>query len=112
MTLDAFDVVVVPFPYSDVLAEKRRPAVVVSVNALEQECDLVWLVMVTSTGGPLRLGDHAITDLAAAGLSTACRVRASKITSLDRDRVLRRTGALSAVDADAVRLALKACAAF
>ncbi len=30
------DVVVVPFPYTDALAEKRRPAVVVSSQRLER----------------------------------------------------------------------------
>jgi mRNA interferase MazF len=31
---DAFDVVVVPFPYADRLAEKRRPALVISNRKL------------------------------------------------------------------------------
>jgi mRNA interferase MazF len=31
---DAFDIVVVPFPYADRLAEKRRPALVISNRRL------------------------------------------------------------------------------
>jgi hypothetical protein len=31
---DAFDIVVVPFPYADRLAEKRRPALVISNRKL------------------------------------------------------------------------------
>jgi len=42
------DVVVLPFPYADRLAEKRRPAVVVSLPSLAQKHGIVWVVMVTS----------------------------------------------------------------
>lgn len=112
MTLAPFDVVVVPFPYSDTLADKRRPAVVVSAPGVEAGLGLLWLAMVTSAPGALRLGDAAITDLATAGLGVACRVRAAKLATLDRTRVLRRTGALTAIDAAALAAALRACAAF
>lgn len=112
MTLAPFDVVVVPFPCSDALAEKRRPAVVVSAPRVEADHGLLWLAMVTSAPGASRLGDAAITDLAASGLTVPCRVRGAKLATLDRTRVLRRTGALSTIDAAALGLALKACAAF
>lgn len=112
MTLSPFDVVVVPFPYSDALAEKRRPAIVVSNPALEAERGLVWLAMVTSTSGALIRGDALIEDLNAAGLTTPCRVRAAKLATLDTERVLRRVGALAADDVSGVQAALRACAAF
>ena len=46
MPLRPGDVVVVPFPYSDHLAGKRRPAVVVSSATLEQDHGLVWVAMI------------------------------------------------------------------
>ena len=110
MTLQPFDVVVVPFPYSDTLGEKRRPAIVVSRSELETEEDRLWLAMVTSAPGALRIGDAVIGDLSAAGLSVSCRVRAGKIATLDRSRVLRRAGSLAAPDRERVREALVACA--
>lgn len=109
---EPFDVVVVPFPYSDVLAEKRRPAIVVSTADMQQEAGLIWVAMVTSAPGVSRLGDHVVEDLDASGLTVPCRVRASKIATLDQDRVLRRLGQLSAVDTEGVRAALGVCAAF
>jgi hypothetical protein len=42
-----FDVVVVPFPYADRLAEKRRPALVISNRKLAVH-GLVWVAMITS----------------------------------------------------------------
>ena len=43
-----FDVVIVPFPYTDHLAEKRRPALVVSADAFNRKHGLLWVAMITS----------------------------------------------------------------
>ena len=59
----SFDVVVVPFPYADRLAEMRRPALVVSAPALQKRFGLVWLMMITSADNPawdLRCGDFGL----------------------------------------------------
>lgn len=107
-----FDVVVVPFPYTDALAEKRRPAVVVSLPEIEEQHGWLWLAMVTSAPGPLLLGDAQLTDVTTAGLHRPCRVRAAKLAVVDRARVLRSTGQLSSGDRTAVQAALAACAAW
>ncbi len=111
MTLQPFDVVVVPFPYSDRLSEKRRPALVVSNSDLPDILDRVWVAMITSQP-PAQLGDAVIGDLAAAGLPVRSTLRASKLATLDAGRVLRVIGRLSPQDEGAARLALRACAAF
>ena len=111
MTFQPFDVIVVPFPYSDRLAEKRRPALVVSNPGLERQCGLVWVVMITSAGRTPLLGDVPIRDTPAAGLPVASTVRAGKIATIEPHRVLRKAGALSAVDRKAVKEALSGCAA-
>jgi len=99
------DVVVVPFPYADALAEKRRPAVVVSSPHLEREHRLVWLVMVTSTTRRWR-GDVPVTDLATTGLPVSCVVRPAKIACVGAPRILRKLGALCPADWKAVRASL------
>ena len=55
-----FDIVVVPFPYSDQLAEKRRPALVVSSNAFNKKHGLLWVIMITSAANPARPDDIAV----------------------------------------------------
>ncbi len=109
--LNPFDVVVVPFPYSDRLAEKRRPALVVSHPALAQELGRVWVAMITSSEVGL-IGDTAISDLDAAGLPSASTLRASKIATIEIDRVLRVAGRLSATDVETARQALRLCSGF
>jgi len=102
-----YDVVVVPFPYSDRLAEKRRPAVVISSPVLERQQGLVWLAMITSAENRAWISDAAVSDLASAGLPAPSRVRSAKIATVDGERILRRIGMLCAKDARAVAAQLK-----
>lgn len=102
----AYDVVLVPFPFSDRLAEKRRPAVVVSRPDLQGRHGHIWLAMVTSARRESWEGDVAIDDLAAAGLPASSLVRTAKITTAEAARVLRRLGRLESGEAKAVRAAI------
>lgn len=106
-----FAVVVVPFPYSDRLAEKRRPALVVSHADLPDILGKVWVAMITSAA-PALFGDARLEDIAEAGLPVVSTLRASKVATLEADRVLRVIGHLSARDKENARAALRACAGF
>lgn len=112
MSFAPFDVVVVPFPYSDRLAEKRRPALVVSAEAVGDRLGRLWVAMITSDRGERLYGDAPLSDLAAAGLPAASIVRTSKIATIELSRILRRAGRLSARDETAARAALRSCAGF
>ena len=102
-----FDVIVVPFPYSDRLAEKRRPAIVISARRLIADFGLVWLAMVTSAENRRWEGDVDVSDLDVAGLPAPSFVRPAKIATVDAARVLERVGRLTAKDARAVEARLK-----
>ncbi|HEX3675112.1 MAG TPA: type II toxin-antitoxin system PemK/MazF family toxin [Rhizomicrobium sp.] len=102
-----FDVVIVPFPYADRLAEKRRPAVVVSAPELSRKYGLVWLVMVTSADNRAWDCDVTVGDLKVAGLPAPSLIRPAKLATVDAARILRRIGHLSAKDARALGAELK-----
>ena len=87
------DIVVVPFPCSDRLAEKRRPALVLS-NARLAEQGLVWLAMITSARQPALPHDAPIADLALAGLPAPSVVRPTKIATVEPSRIARKAGRL------------------
>lgn len=91
------DVVVVPFPFTDRDASKRRPALVCSTEEFNGATRLVVLAMITSAAHVAWPGDVAITDLAAAGLSARSTVR-WKVFTLDQAFVLRRAGRLASSD--------------
>ena len=96
-----FEIVVVPFPYADRLAEKRRPALVVSSPKLARH-GLVWLAMITSAENERWPSDVPVSDLARAGLPAPSVVRPAKIACIERSRVLRRAGRLDKAAARAV----------
>lgn len=108
MTYDAYEVVVVPFPFTDRAAVKNRPALVISsAMTFGSRAGHSVMAMITSDkGAPARWPlDVEIRDLAAAGLSAASLVR-MKLFTLDHRLILRRAGRLSTADRNAVRTAL------
>lgn len=90
----AWDVIVVPFPYSERLAEKRRPALVVSGEHLHGE-GYLWVAMITGGGKAVRTGDVPIRDLDVAGLPGPSMVRTLKLATIEPERILRRAGRLA-----------------
>ncbi len=104
--LQAFDVVVVPFPFTDRSASKRRPALVLSAPKFNDAARHSVLAMITSAEQAAWIGDCAIRDLPAAGLSEPCVVRL-KLFTLDHRLIIRRCGQLAAADQKRLRAAWK-----
>lgn len=92
---------VVPFPFADRLAEKRRPALVMS-GADVAEAGLIWITMITSVRTGAKRGDLPILDLAPTGLRRASMIRPVKFGCIDRNRVIRQIGVLAEDEARAV----------
>ncbi len=97
LVLQAFDIVVVPFPFTDRAATKRRPAMVLSNAHFNQQAQHAVMAMITSADQFAWPGDCPIHDLTSAGLTTACLIRL-KLFTLDERLVIRRAGALAAAD--------------
>jgi mRNA interferase MazF len=95
MAFEQGAVLVLPFPYSDRLAEKRRPALVVSRAGLQREHGVIWVAMITSAGGRPREGDVVIPDSKRAGLPAPSLVRPVKLATIEPARVLRVAGAVT-----------------
>lgn len=103
----AFDIVVVPFPYADRLAEKRRPALVIS-SARIAPTGLLWLAMITSSERDRWPFDVPIPDLKHAGLPAPSVVRPVKIACVEEKRIERRAGRLDKATARIVAQRLHA----
>lgn len=106
MTYEAYDVVVVPFPFTDRSTNKRRPALVLSDHEVfNEKVGQSILAMITSrTNAPWPL-DVPVEDLDAAGLPAPSMVR-MKLFTLDDQLILRRAGRLGQTDELNVQLTL------
>ena len=104
MQVNSLDVVVVPFPFTDRLAAKRRPALIISSENFNRVHQQTILAMITSAGSDWQ-SDVAIRGWRQAGLSVPCKVR-FKLFTLDHTLLIRKLGTLSEQDARAVKQAL------
>jgi mRNA-degrading endonuclease toxin of MazEF toxin-antitoxin module len=106
VTFDAFDVVVVPFPFTDRTTTKRRPALVLSDGRLFNcQVGQAVMAMITSAKNSDWPFDIEIQDLDQAGLPSASIVR-MKLFTLDEQLVIRKAGSLANADRDRVKQAL------
>lgn len=106
MICEPGDVVVVPFPFSDIPVAKARPAVVISAAEANDRDGATVLAMVTTAAGGRRPGDIPLSHLAEAGLRTPCVVR-MKLFTLDNRLISRRIGMLIAEDRQSASKAIR-----
>ncbi|MEN0057536.1 MAG: type II toxin-antitoxin system PemK/MazF family toxin [Bdellovibrio sp.] len=105
MAYNQYDVIVVPFPFTDMEATKKRPAIVLSNNkSFNHPAGHCICLMVTSVTSAWPL-DVEIKDLESAGLNSASKMR-MKIFTLDETFILRKAGALSSTDQKNLKTAL------
>ncbi len=104
MAYDVYDVIVVPFPFTDKQSNKRRPALVVSQQrTFNKPAGHSVLAMITSqknTPWPL---DTKIENMQAAGLTALSMIR-MKLFTLDNRLILKKIGSLSTADQDCFRV--------
>jgi len=105
VTFKAFDVVAVPFPFTDRDATKRRPALVISNERFNQQHNQLVLAMITTTTDNVWPSDVSLTNWQAAGLKVVCHFRL-KLFTLDQNLVLKTIGHLSSQDVKSVQAAL------
>jgi mRNA interferase MazF len=103
---DFGDVVVVPFPFVDVAAEKRRPSVIISRKSFNDSHRHSICAMITTAAHSKWPSDITIEELEPAGLDRPCIVR-WKLFTLPNDLILRRVGKLAIRDRNNVASAVR-----
>lgn len=99
-------VVLVPFPFTDLSALKRRPAVVISSDAYNAATGDVIIAQVTSrVNSPPRPGDHLIRLWRQAGLVAPSLARA-RMTTLHGSIVVKPLGTMPQQEMTAISRAL------
>lgn len=104
------DVVLLPFPFTDLSATRTRPAVVVSVPNLEQETRDFTVAMITGVPHTTPY-DYGLRDWQAAHLLRPSWVR-TKLATLDPALVRYQPGRLSDADMTEVENRIKLALGF
>jgi mRNA interferase MazF len=98
-TYNQGEVVLVPFGYTDSENVKRRPAAVVSANWYNRSRDDCILVAITSTiHSPLERDEVLIVgaEVKNAGLISDSVIRAGKIFTIEKSKIIKSLGRLTA----------------
>jgi len=91
------DVVLVPFPFTDLTTAKRRPAVVVSANWFNSsKLDCVLVGITSQLPITLEQDELLLTaaDLASAGLPLPSMVKTGKIVTIQQNLIVKSIGTL------------------
>ncbi len=100
------DRVLVPFPFTDQSAVKRRPAVVISSAAYHRaRPDLLIMAVTSQQPSTLSVGEVQVQDWRGAGLLKPSVLK-PVLTTIDPTLVLKRLGQLTPSDQTALRQAL------
>lgn len=101
------DVVLVPFPFTDQSATKKRPAVVVSSDAYNRARPDVILMAITGHMSPYpRIGEVVISGWKEAGLLKASTIKPI-LATIEKTLIIRTLGQLKQRDPIVLRDSLK-----
>lgn len=89
------DIVLVPFPFTDLETHKKRPALVLAVIDSKTLPDLLILAMITSQiDGEMIQGDVLFKDWQRCGLIHPSKLRLAKLVSVEEKIVIEKLGVL------------------
>ena len=91
MIYDQFDIILVPFPFTDKTYSKKRPALVLNNSNYQIRTNHLILAMITTAKNSNWDNDFEINEIENTGLKTKCVIR-YKIFSLDERIVLKKIG--------------------
>src|SRR6185436_143845 len=94
---EVWDVVRVPFPYTDRPVRQHRPALVIAVPIGDGRTQLVWVLMITSAANRGWSSDVIISDHGMAGLPVPSLVRTAKVATIEH-RDAQKVGTLPEAD--------------
>jgi mRNA interferase MazF len=102
------DIALVRFPFADLAATKKRPALILARTTRSPRNRLATLAMITSQIESLQLaGDVALRDWKAAGLLHPSLLRLAKVATVDEELIDKIIGKLSSPDQEAARQAYR-----
>ncbi len=94
-----WNIVLVPFPFTDFSNYKKRPALVISPDVYNSSGDLIISFITSNLAFPGKSGDYLITDWNKAGLPKPSLIR-MKFATIDSSIIIKSIGNLTQNDID------------
>jgi mRNA interferase MazF len=96
-----WEIILVPFPFSDLSSVKRRPAIIVSPTSYNAGNDVVIAYVTSQLGVSPRFGDYQIQKWKEAGLPKPSMVR-MKFATVTKNIIIKTIGKLETEDREEI----------
>jgi mRNA interferase MazF len=97
MNYKKWEIVLVPFPFTDLTTTKKRPALIISPNEYNEKFDVVIAFVTSKLDLEYRIGDYKILDWKKSNLPKPSMLR-MKFATIDKSIILKKLGKLSEND--------------
>ena len=92
-----WEIVLVPFPFTNLVTNKKRPALIISPDKYNIEADVVIAFITSKLNLKYRIGDYKIKEWENAELPKPSMIR-MKFATLDKTIIIKKLGSLSEND--------------
>lgn len=106
MTFKRWDVVLLPFPFTNLNASKKRPALVISPKEYNTGPDLVVMFVTSNLKATSKIGDYIINEWEESGLPKPSMIR-MKFATIDKTLAIKKIAELTTSDQAGLKRNLK-----
>ena len=97
MNYEKWDIVLVPFPFTDLSAAKKRPGLIISPNQYNRDQDVIIAFVTSQLKIQHRMGDYKIKEWEKSNLPKPSIIR-MKFATIDKSIVIKTLGRLYKTD--------------
>ena len=94
-----WDIILVPFPFTDLESYKKRPALIISPDEYNKGLDVVIAFITSKLDFPYKIGDYKIQEWKLAQLPRASMIR-MKFATIEKSKIIKKIGSLTNKDID------------
>ncbi|RKX69511.1 MAG: type II toxin-antitoxin system PemK/MazF family toxin [Spirochaetes bacterium] len=102
MTYRQWDIILVPFPFTDLTTNKKRPALIISPDEYNRGLDVIIAFITSNIKSPNKMGDYQIQDWKISNFPKPSMLR-MKFATIDTSIVKKKLGVLSDTDKEEFR---------
>jgi len=101
MTCEKWDIVLVPFPFTNLRSIKKRPALIISPNQYNSGPDFVIQFITSNIKSYGRTGDTIIQKWKESGLPKPSMIR-MKFATIEKSIIIKRIGRVTPIDQNTI----------